>query len=78
MEDLAKIPVLKLGSDGCQVLGRRIAAPHVEEVDPTGAGDAFAAAFCVSYLDGATPIEAAERAVVIASGAVTRAGARPS
>jgi sugar/nucleoside kinase (ribokinase family) len=78
MEDLAKIPVLKLGSDGCQVLGRRIAAPHVEEVDPTGAGDALAAAFCVSYLDGATPIEAAERAVVIASGAVTRAGARPS
>jgi sugar/nucleoside kinase (ribokinase family) len=78
MEDLAKIPVLKLGSDGCQVSGRRIAAPHVEEVDPTGAGDAFAAAFCVSYLDGATPIEAAERAVVIASGAVTRAGARPS
>jgi sugar/nucleoside kinase (ribokinase family) len=50
----------------------------VKEVDATGAGDALAAAFCVSYLDGAAPIEAAERAVVIASGAVTRAGARPS
>jgi sugar/nucleoside kinase (ribokinase family) len=78
MERLAKIPVLKLGSDGCKVSGRRIAAPRVEEVDPTGAGDALAAAFCVSYLNGATPIEAAERAVVIASGAVTKPGARPS
>jgi sugar/nucleoside kinase (ribokinase family) len=78
MENLAKVPVLKLGSAGCKVSGHRIAAPLVQEVDPTGAGDALAAAFCVSYLDGATPIEAAERAVVIASGAVTKAGARPS
>jgi sugar/nucleoside kinase (ribokinase family) len=78
MEDLAKVPVLKLGPDGCQVSGHHIPARHVQEVDATGAGDALAAAFCVSYLDGATPIEAAERAVVIASGSVTRAGARPS
>ena len=78
MEDLAKVAVLKLGPDGCQVAGRHIAAPQVQEVDPTGAGDAFAAAFCVSYLEGSTPAEAAERAVVVASNAVTRAGARPS
>jgi ribokinase len=78
MEDLAKVPVLKLGPDGCWVSGRHIAAPQVRVVDPTGAGDALAAAFSVSYLEGATPIEAAERAVVVASGAVTRAGARPS
>jgi sugar/nucleoside kinase (ribokinase family) len=78
MEELAKVPVLKLGMDGCQVAGRHIRAPQVKEVDATGAGDALAAAFCVSYLDGATPIDAAERAVVIASGAVTRAGARPT
>jgi sugar/nucleoside kinase (ribokinase family) len=78
MEDLAKVPILKLGAEGCQVSGRRVPAPHVHEVDPTGAGDALAAAFCVSYLDGATPIEAAKRAVVVASGAVTRAGARPT
>jgi ribokinase len=78
MEDLAKVPVIKLGADGCQVSGRHVPAPRVQEVDPSGAGDALAAAFCVSYLDGATPIEAAERAVVVASGAVTRAGARPS
>ena len=50
----------------------------MQEVDASGAGDALAAAFCVAYLDGATPVEAAEKAVVVASGAVTRAGARPS
>lgn len=77
LESLARVPVVKLGAAGCRVAGREIAAPRVEEVDPTGAGDAFAAAFCSSYLSGATPIEAAERAVVEASGAVTRAGARP-
>jgi ribokinase len=78
MEELAKVPVLKLGAMGCRVSGQQIAAPQVREVDPTGAGDALAAAFCVSYLEGATPTAAAERAVVVASGAVTRAGARPS
>jgi sugar/nucleoside kinase (ribokinase family) len=78
MDELAKVSVLKLGAEGCVVAGRRVPSPQVKEVDPTGAGDALAAAFCVSYLDGATPIEAAERAVVIASGAVTKPGARPS
>jgi ribokinase len=77
-EGLAKLPVLKLGPAGCRVAGRDVAAPPVREVDPTGAGDAFAATFCASYLGGATPIEAAERAVLVASTAVTRAGARPS
>ena len=77
LEALAKVPVLKMGAAGCRVFGRRIPAPVVSEVDATGAGDAFAAAFCVSYLDGATPIEAAGRAVLVASGSVTRAGARP-
>jgi sugar/nucleoside kinase (ribokinase family) len=78
MEDLAKVPVVKLGADGCRVSGHHVKAPQVAEVDASGAGDALAAAFCVSYLDGATPLEAAKRAVVVASGAVTRAGARPS
>jgi len=77
LEGLAKVPVLKLGAAGCRVFGRTIPAPLVSEVDATGAGDALAAAFCASYLDGATPIEAAGRAVLVAAGAVTRAGARP-
>jgi len=78
MEDLATVPVLKLGAEGCRVAGRHIEAPEVQEVDASGAGDALAAAFCVAYLDGATPLQAAEKAVVVASGAVTKAGARPT
>jgi sugar/nucleoside kinase (ribokinase family) len=77
LESLAKVPVVKLGAAGCLVFRRRIPAPVVRELDATGAGDAFAAAFCAAYLDGATPIEAAGRAVLVASSAVTRAGARP-
>jgi len=77
-EHLAQVPVIKLGPAGCSVFGRHIPAPAVQRVDATGAGDAFAAAFCVAWIHGATPVEAAERAVIVASEAVTRAGARPN
>jgi ribokinase len=76
-DTLAKVPVVKLGPRGCLVFGRRVPAPHVDEVDGTGAGDAFAAAFCVAYLDGAAPLEAAGRAVLVAARAVGTPGARP-
>jgi sugar/nucleoside kinase (ribokinase family) len=78
LESLAQVPVLKLGSAGCRVFGRTIAAPPVEAVDPTGAGDAFAAAFCAAWLRGAAPIEAAERGVNAASRSVLVTGARPT
>ena len=77
LENLAQVPVIKLGAAGCSVFGRQIPAPSVPHVDATGAGDAFAAAFCVAWLRGATPIEAAEQAVFVASEAVTTTGARP-
>jgi sugar/nucleoside kinase (ribokinase family) len=77
LEKLAAVPILKLGPAGARVGGRDIPAPAVRAVDPTGAGDAFAAAFCTSYLAGATPIAAAQHAVQVASGAVARTGARP-
>jgi sugar/nucleoside kinase (ribokinase family) len=77
LESLAQVPVLKLGRAGCVVYGHSIPAPEARVIDSTGAGDAFAAAFCVAWLHGATPIEAAERAVEAASESVTVPGARP-
>ena len=77
LEGMAKVPVVKLGTRGVRVYGRRVPASKVETVDATGAGDAFAAAFCSAYLDGATPLEAAGRAVLVGAFAVTRMGARP-
>jgi ribokinase len=78
LDSLAQVPVLKLGAMGCRIFGRTIPAPAVKAVDPTGAGDAFAAAFCVAWLRGAEPVEAAERAVQAASESVLLAGARPT
>ena len=78
LEHLAQVPVIKLGPAGCSVFGRHIPAPSVQQVDGTGAGDAFAAAFCAAWIHGATPIEAAEKAVIVAAKAVMRRGARPN
>jgi sugar/nucleoside kinase (ribokinase family) len=78
LEHLAQVPVIKLGAAGCSVFGRHVPAPSVQQVDGTGAGDAFAAAFCAAWIHGATPIEAAEKAVIVAAEAVTRSGARPN
>jgi ribokinase len=78
LESLAQVPVLKRGALGCRVFGRDIPAPAVQTIDPTGAGDAFAAGFCVAWLRGATPVEAAEHAVNAASHSVVLVGARPS
>jgi ribokinase len=77
------VVVIKLGADGSLVYGPRLERPvHVPAVvvnaiDPTGAGDAYCGAFCVSY--GQTPggglVEAACRATVAASFVVERHGA---
>ena len=78
LERLAKVPVVKLGASGCQLLEYIVPSPQVNEVDATGAGDALAAAFCSAYLQGASPIEAARHAVEVAANAVTTVGARPT
>jgi len=78
LESLAQVPVLKLGPAGCRVFGKTITAPPVQAVDPTGAGDAFAAAFCSAWLGGAAPLDAAEQAVQAATRSILFAGARPS
>ncbi len=49
-------------------------APSVPEVDPTGAGDIFAAAFFVRLYQTRDPQEALRFATLLASQSVTRAG----
>jgi ribokinase len=77
------VVVIKLGADGSLVYGPRLERPvhvpavDVNAIDPTGAGDAYCGAFCVSY--GQAPVgglvEAACRATVAASFVVERHGA---
>ncbi len=71
------------GSAGARLLRRgeqvaRAAPPAVEVVDTVGAGDTFVAAFVVSHVEGRTPRECLERAVVAGALATTRRGAQPS
>lgn len=53
---------------------RRFRAPSVREVDATGAGDIFAAAFFVRYLTTRDPWEATHFATLLASHSVEREG----
>lgn len=53
---------------------RRLPAPAVEEVDPTGCGDIFAAAFFVRLYQTRDPWEAARFANALAAAGVTRRG----
>lgn len=68
------VVVLKAGTDGAYAPGHIPAVP-ADVVDPTGAGDAFAAGFLAAY-DG--DAEAAARAAVtVAARAVATPGGRP-
>lgn len=53
---------------------RRIRPPQVEEIDPTGAGDIYAAAFFARLYQTRDPWEAARFATGLASASVKRAG----
>jgi sugar/nucleoside kinase (ribokinase family) len=53
---------------------RQIPAPNVEEVDATGAGDIFAAAFFIQLSQSRNPWEAAAFANDIAAQSVTAPG----
>jgi sugar/nucleoside kinase (ribokinase family) len=70
LEGLATVPVLTLGASGCAVYGRRVAAPGVEALDQ----DALMAAFCVAIVEGAAPVEAAGRAVLMAAASLPLQG----
>jgi fructokinase len=74
-----------MGRAGAVLAGRAlgpdpvaVAAPHADEVDPTGAGDTFAAAFVTALRDGAGPVPAAELACELAARSVGVLGAMES
>lgn len=62
LEGIASVPVISLESGGCTVHGRRVLSGRAGQ-DRT----ALAAAFCVAFLDGEAPVEAAGRAVLVAA-----------
>jgi len=74
--------VTTLGGGGSEVShrGEVTAVPGfgATVVDPTGAGDCFAAALAVSLAEGADPVEAARFANAAGACAVEVAGAQPS
>ncbi|MDX1615240.1 MAG: PfkB family carbohydrate kinase [Candidatus Promineifilaceae bacterium] len=74
----ARLVVLTEGAAGCTVFfdqqSRHLPAPSVNEVDPTGAGDIFAAAFLVRLKQTrGNPWEAADYANTVAAASVTQA-----
>lgn len=79
--EVSPLVALKLGGDGCLVargeqLFHAAAGKPGQVVDATGAGDAFAAAFVVEYLDSRDPHKAADSANRLAAQVVSRLGAR--
>lgn len=78
MAQQTKILVVTEGAAGAVLYWhgdrRRFHAPTVREVDATGAGDIFAAAFFVRYLNTRDPWEATRFATLLASHSVERAG----
>lgn len=73
-----KTVVLKMGAKGCRIYrgDAVIETPSfaVTEVDPTGAGDAFGAAFSVAMLEGMELAQAARFANAVGALAVTKQG----
>ncbi len=76
----AHTPVLVVtrGAQGATLYVRgkpvHVPAPRVGEVDPTGAGDIFAAAFFIGLRQTGNPYEAAQVATCLAAASVTRRG----
>ena len=72
--------LITLGSRGALLVSadgpERLPAPDVTVIDTTGAGDTLNGALAAGLAAGLPTLEAARRAVVAASLAVTRAGAR--
>ena len=74
--------MVTLGAQGALVVTpdatTHVAAPRVNAVDPTGAGDAFCAGLADALVGGADLVGAARWAVRCGAVAVTRRGAQAS
>jgi ribokinase len=70
--------VITQGKDGALIGDVVVPIFPATVVDPTGAGDAFTAAFAVAVAEGADPVEAARFGCAAGSWAVRIAGAEPS
>ena len=70
--------VLKQGAEGATAFTKagmtKMAAPRVEEVDPTGAGDIFGATYIAARLSGSSIEQALRYAVAAGAHSVTRMG----
>lgn len=81
--DRAGAVVVKSGADGATWAGHGTPPVHVPAVrvarvlDPTGAGDAFAAGFLTSWLTGGAPADALANGARLGALAVARVGGRP-
>jgi ribokinase len=77
----ARHAVVKLGADGAvwatadEIL--RVPAQPALLVDPTGAGDAFAAGLLAAWCTGARPVDALRAGAELGARAVTTLGGRP-
>jgi sugar/nucleoside kinase (ribokinase family) len=76
---LAPVIVVTQGKAGCTVFTRLAEPRHIParphaEVDPTGAGDVFAAAFFINLYETGDPFDSAAFANAVAGFSVTRPG----
>ena len=83
LPETPRLLALTLGEEGAVLIEAgaevaRAAAPRVEAVDGTAAGDAFTACLVVSLLEGRDREEALRRACAAGAVAASRAGAQPS
>lgn len=78
LADTGKLVVLKQGGRGCRIFSRdadiQVPGFMVDEIDPTGAGDAFSGAFTVAMLDGLALPEAGRFANAVGALSVTKRG----
>jgi ribokinase len=83
LPETPQLLALTLGAEGAVLIEggaevARVAAPPVEAVDGTAAGDAFTACLVVSLLEGGDREQALRRACAAGAIAASRAGAQPS